>query len=769
MNNYNIILSYNKKIEEKMEHFYKNIGEDWFTYPDLYSSMVNKHLNNGGHFVEVGSWKGRSASFMAVEIYNSKCKDIIKFDCVDTWKGSIEHQDMDIIKEDSLYKTFLENIQPVIDIINPIRKTSLEASQMYEDNTLDFVFLDASHEYNDVIDDIKTWLPKIKNNGILAGHDYGRDDVNKAVNDYFKNQKFMVSEDCWIYEKNEKSIDTFKNDKKITLVTGLWDIGRSELSNQWSRNFEHYLEKFKELLTTPINLIIYGDDELEKFVWEIRSPNNTQFIKKEVSSFKNNEFYEKIQKIRTDEKWLNITGWLKDSTQAKLELYNPLVMSKMFLLNDARILDKFNSDYLFWIDAGITNTVHHGYFSSTLLDNIPKYIDKFSFVCFPYEAINEIHGFEYEKLCQYSDNKKVNKVARGGFFGGPKNSFHDVNSLYYQILKDTLNNGYMGTEESIFTIILYKYSNMFNYYEIDSNGLIYKFFDDLSNDKLIVKTECQKINQNFTLNTLNTALYVITFNSPLQFEKLIQSMLMYDENFITKPNKFLLDNSSDLTTNQKYKEICEKHNFEHIKKDNLGICGGRQWISEHADQNEFDFYFFFEDDMFFYPKKGDVCKNGFNRFVENLYESSLQIIKDNGFDVLKLSYTEFFGDNGTQWSWYNVPQNIREKFWPDYFKLPTHGTDPNSPRTIFKNIKTFNNIPFIDGEIYYSNWPQIVSKIGNKKMFLNTKWSFPYEQTWMSHIFQETKMNNINPGLLLITPTEHDRFDHYDGSLRKES
>lgn len=206
MNNYNIILSYNKKIEEKMEHFYKNIGEDWFTYPDLYSSMVNKHLNNGGHFVEVGSWKGRSASFMAVEIYNSKCKDIIKFDCVDTWKGSIEHQDMDIIKEDSLYKTFLENIQPVIDIINPIRKTSLEASQMYEDNTLDFVFLDASHEYSDVIDDIKSWLPKIKNNGILAGHDYGRGDVNKAVNDYFKNQKFIVSEDCWIYEKNEKSI-----------------------------------------------------------------------------------------------------------------------------------------------------------------------------------------------------------------------------------------------------------------------------------------------------------------------------------------------------------------------------------------------------------------------------------------------------------------------------------------------------------------------------------------------------------------------------------
>lgn len=64
-----------------MEHFYQNIGEDWFTYPNLYKEMVEKS-SNGSLFVEVGSWKGRSASFMAVEILNSK-KDI-KFDCVDT-------------------------------------------------------------------------------------------------------------------------------------------------------------------------------------------------------------------------------------------------------------------------------------------------------------------------------------------------------------------------------------------------------------------------------------------------------------------------------------------------------------------------------------------------------------------------------------------------------------------------------------------------------------------------------------------------------------
>jgi hypothetical protein len=54
-------------------------------------------------------------------------------------------------------------------------------------------------------------------------------------------------------------------------------------------------------------------------------------------------------------------------------------------------------------------------------------------------------------------------------------------------------------------------------------------------------------------------------------------------------------------------------------------------------------------------------------------------------------------------------------------------------------------------------------------MFQNTKWEKPYENTWMSHIYQETIKGKINSGLLLLTPIEHNRFDHYDGSLRKES
>jgi hypothetical protein len=553
----------------------------------------------------------------------------------------------------------------------------------------------------------------------------------------------------------------------ITLVTGIWDIGRGSLSEGWSRPYQHYLDKFEKLLEVDANMIIYGDEELREFVFERRSHENTQFILRPLSWFTSSEFYEMIQKIRTNEKWSSLAGWLKESTQARLENYNPLVMSKVFLLHDAKIMDSFNSEYMFWIDGGLTNTVHPGYFThDKVLDKLSKYVSKFSFICFPYDAENEIHGFEYKKLNSIA-GAKVNKVARGGFFGGPKHTIGDINGIYYGLLKSTLEEGYMGTEESIFSIMCYKHSDIINFFEIESNGLIGKFFEDLKNDELKVKSE-SVVKKSNKLDTNKVGLYVITFNSPSQFRTLIQSMLDYDKDYIVKTKKFLLDNSSDLSTTEEYLEICEEFNFEHIKKDNLGICGGRQFIAEHFDKTDLDYYLFFEDDMFFHPKDG-VCRNGFNRYVPDLYSKSLEIIKKESFDFLKLNYSEFYGDNGTQWSWYNVPQTVRDKFWPGKPRLPEMGLDPNAPKTMFSNVLSHKGLPYAIGEVYYCNWPQIVSRDGNKKMFLDTTWAHPFEQTWMSHMYQLVKEDELYPGLLLITPTEHDRFEHYDRNLRKES
>jgi len=550
------------------------------------------------------------------------------------------------------------------------------------------------------------------------------------------------------------------SNSKLTLVTGLWDIGRGDLQEGWSRSFQHYLDKFQQLLQVDVNMIIFGDKELEEFVLNNRSSENTQFVIRDLSWFKNNDFYDKIQKIRTNPDWYNQIGWLTNSTQAKLEMYNPLVMSKVYLLHDAKILDKFDSEYMFWIDAGLTNTIHPGYFTQDkVLNKLPQLVKNFHFVCFPYETNSEIHGFKYQELCDLA-GKPVNMVARAGFFGGKKDVISEINSIYYGLMNDTLSQGLMGTEESLFTIMTYKYPNLITYSEIENNGLMGKFFEDLKN--MTVETKINDIGSEI-------GLYVITFNSPKQFETLIESMLDYDPSFVTKTKKYLLNNSTDLTTTERYIQLCNQYGFEHIKKDNIGITGGRQFIAEHFnEQNNLSHYYFFEDDMFFYNGGDITCKNGFVRKIKNIFDNTLKIIKEENFDFLKLNFSEFYGSHNKQWAWYNVPQSFRESHWVNNPRLPEHGLDANSPNLEFKHIKSYNGIPYATGEIYLCNWPIVMSKEGNYKCYLKTKYGMPYEQTLMSHCYQEMVKGNITGSVLLSTPTDHNRFDFYDGNLRKE-
>lgn len=555
----------------------------------------------------------------------------------------------------------------------------------------------------------------------------------------------------------------------ITLVTGLWDIKRDTLKDDWGRGFEdHYIQKFEKLLDIPCNLIVFGEEKLRNIVFERRNDTNTQFIERPQSWFKN-ELYDKIQTIRNNPKWFNQSGWLKDSTQGSLEMYNPLVMSKMFLLNDAKILEKFESDFLYWIDAGITNTVHPGYFThDKVLEKLTKYKTHFNFIAFPYDAVNEIHGFTYPDINEFAGDD-VKLVCRGGFFGGSVDLISEVNSLYYSVLNNTLSRGYMGTEESVFSILLYSRPDMFSYFKINDDGLIGTFFENLKNNKESLKVVRRIDVEKNDIDYQKVALYVMTYNSPSQFEKLCESFELYDRNFIDLPEKYLLNNSIDNSLNKEYNKLCKKYGFTQIKKNNIGICGGRQFIAEHFDKlDNKDYYFFFEDDMFFYNDDDTTCRNGFARKVDDLYKKSLDIISKENFDFLKLNFSEFYGDNTRQWAWHNLPEKKRKEYFPNNYKKIDDNIEI-TPYVNFSNIKSHENLPYATGEIYYSNWPQVVSKIGNEKMFLETKWKYPYEQTWMSYFFHLTKQKQLKPSILLLTPTEHDRFDHYSAEERKEN
>lgn len=216
-------------ISTKVNHIYQEpqFGENWFSYPNLYKSMVER-FPSGSKFVEIGSWKGKSSAFLAVEIANSN-KDI-EFTCIDTWEGSVEHEGMKDLQY--LYNIFTDNMKPLEKYYRPLRMPSLEAANQFEDYSLDFVFIDASHEYEDVKKDIAAWIKKVKPGGVIAGHDYYIKDydyfpgVKQAVNESLTN--FEASEDCWIYSIPIKSDDVLVNfsydpeNAQSNFELGLW-------------------------------------------------------------------------------------------------------------------------------------------------------------------------------------------------------------------------------------------------------------------------------------------------------------------------------------------------------------------------------------------------------------------------------------------------------------------------------------------------------------------------------------------------------------------
>ena len=538
---------------------------------------------------------------------------------------------------------------------------------------------------------------------------------------------------------------------KLCFVTGIWDLNRDQSKPEWQRSFDHYKNHFIQLLKDlhSHNLIIFIDPSLEDMIWKYRDPKNTKVYYHTKNDFSGSffPFFDQVQNIRNNPEWYNQVGWLKDSTQGSLEYYNPMVMSKMFLLHNAKCYDPFNSEYFYWIDGGLTNTMSLGYFNNpTVVDNLTKLSDNFLFIAFPYETSSEIHGFCIEGMKKYAKNNVVNRVARGGFFGGHKDSISNANQLYYSLLQDTLNDGYMGTEESIFTLMTYLDPSTYHHEMIEDNGLIYYFFEQL-----------QKSNHKFSKKN-STSLYLVTFNSPAQVEMVLSSFKKYDKNFIDKTDKILINNSTDSSTFEAYEKIVKDYGFTEVRRGNLGICGGRQLAAEHFKDSDSDFMFFFEDDMLL--DYDGLCSFGFAKYVKNLYGTLLKIMTKENYDFLKFSFSEFYGHNGDQWSWHNVPSAQ---------KLEYFGDISHKPLTKFNYIKNLDGIPYAEGEVYYSNWPHIISKIGNQKCFIDTKWNHPFEQTWMSHIYTLIKQQIVKPAILLASPITHNRVHHYHATDRREN
>lgn len=122
--------------------------------------------------VEIGSWHGKSTHALL-----SGCKGTVY--AVDHFQGSADKGDA--THGQSGKAKFLEHCGNFSNL-KLIEMHSDQAALLFEDNSIDMIFIDAGHLYEEVMSDFKCWYPKCKK--VFCGHDYAMDTIKRALKDF---------------------------------------------------------------------------------------------------------------------------------------------------------------------------------------------------------------------------------------------------------------------------------------------------------------------------------------------------------------------------------------------------------------------------------------------------------------------------------------------------------------------------------------------------------------------------------------------------------
>lgn len=158
----------------------------------FYAEMQT-HIPQGGSFLEVGSFFGRSVAFMGALRHD------LQLHVCDPWEdefdgGLVSSEAKLFIEKEggTLYHAFrylmLEHAPEVLERLTVVRERSDPGLKHFADASMDFMFIDGDHHYPSVVHDCKEALRIVKPGGIIAGHDYcWGNEVTRAVHDILGN------------------------------------------------------------------------------------------------------------------------------------------------------------------------------------------------------------------------------------------------------------------------------------------------------------------------------------------------------------------------------------------------------------------------------------------------------------------------------------------------------------------------------------------------------------------------------------------------------
>ena len=143
---------------------------------DIHKLNVYKE---GMKIADVGCWLGLSTIMMATNVKEANGK-VYAIDWFKGWKYKSE--EINLPKGNEPYCAYYYNIPNILyeiikilgleNNVKIMKMTSIEASKRFEDNYFDMVFIDANHGYKSIKEDIEVWYPKVKQGGVISGHDF---------------------------------------------------------------------------------------------------------------------------------------------------------------------------------------------------------------------------------------------------------------------------------------------------------------------------------------------------------------------------------------------------------------------------------------------------------------------------------------------------------------------------------------------------------------------------------------------------------------------
>lgn len=172
------------------------------TKRDLFNMVADK-AKDGMNFVEIGSFLGGSICYLGQKIYARNI--VLNMTAIDNWKfDNISTGHLQLTSKDkSYYEQFEDNVKKCGLSVCPIIGDSLDVAKIMKDKSIDFLFIDGCHEYPYVKDELIAWLPKMKENSILGGHDYSSSDgIRQAVSEVLSGFeiKFTEKKDSYYVE-----------------------------------------------------------------------------------------------------------------------------------------------------------------------------------------------------------------------------------------------------------------------------------------------------------------------------------------------------------------------------------------------------------------------------------------------------------------------------------------------------------------------------------------------------------------------------------------